>query len=196
MDRITARHCPRSDRRRGIQAAIPFVAPAGCCGGDRGSRSVLTVPRLAAVLVAILLAACGRADVAQEPVEGGAVFEVGSSAFSEGDTVPIQFTCNAHNISPPPSWAGVPEDATQLRISLRDPDAPGGTFTHWLVAGIDPSSSEVGQGMVPLGGTEEMNSFGERAYGGPCPPPGADPHRYIFTAEALDAACGGLAPGE
>ena len=108
----------------------------------------------------------------------------------------MKYTCDGDNISPPLSWSGVPEDATQLRISLRDPDAPGGTFTHWLVAGIDPSSSEVGQGMVPLGGTEEMNSFGERAYGGPCPPPGADPHRYIFTAEALDAAGDVLASAE
>jgi Raf kinase inhibitor-like YbhB/YbcL family protein len=160
----------------------------GCCGRDRGSRSVLTVPRSAAVLVAILPAACGGdADVAQEPVEGGAVL-VESSAFSEGDTLPIQFTCDADNISPPLSWSGVPEDATELRISLRDPDAPSGTFTHWLVAGIDPSSSDVSQGMVPAGGTEKMNSFGEAAYGGPCPPPGDDPHRYIFTVEALDAA--------
>ncbi|HEV8563761.1 MAG TPA: YbhB/YbcL family Raf kinase inhibitor-like protein [Actinomycetota bacterium] len=155
------------------------------------------MPRFAAVLVAILLAACrGDADVAQGAVEGGAVFEVESSAFSEGDTVPFQFTCDGDNVSPPLSWSGVPEDATELRISLRDPDAPGGTFTHWLVAGIDPSSSDVSQGMVPAGGTEKTNSFGEPAYGGPCPPPGDDPHRYIFTVEALDAAGDVLASAE
>jgi hypothetical protein len=155
------------------------------------------VPRFAAVLVAILLAACrGDADVAQGAVEGGAVFEVESSALSEGDTVPFQFTCDGDNVSPPLSWSGVPEDATELRISLRDPDAPGGTFTHWLVAGIDPSSSDVSQGMVPAGGTEKTNSFGEPAYGGPCPPPGDDPHRYIFTVEALDAAGDVLASAE
>lgn len=123
------------------------------------------------------------------------MFKVESPAFSEGDAVPIQFTCEGDNISPPLSWSGVPEDATELRISLRDPDAPGGNFTHWLVAGIDPSSSDVGQGMVPAAGTEEMNGFGETAYGGPCPPPG-DPHRYIFTVEALDAAGDVLASAE
>jgi Raf kinase inhibitor-like YbhB/YbcL family protein len=155
------------------------------------------VSRSAALLVAILLAACGDdANVTQEPVEGGAVLEVESSAFSEGDTVPIQFTCDGDNVSPPLSWSGVPEDASKLRISLRDPDAPSGTFTHWLVAGIDPSSSEVAQGMVPAGGTEQTNSFGKAAYGGPCPPPGDDPHRYVFTVEALDAAGNVLGSGE
>jgi hypothetical protein len=108
------------------------------------------VPRLAAALVAILLAACGGdADVAQEPGEGGAMLEVESSAFSEGDTVPRQFTCDGEDVSPPLRWSGTPEDATELRISLRDPDAPGGTFTHWLITRIDPSSSDIGQGKVP-----------------------------------------------
>jgi Raf kinase inhibitor-like YbhB/YbcL family protein len=165
--------------------------------GNRSSRSVPTVPRLAAALVAILLAACdGDADVAQEPGEGGAMFEVESSAFSEGDTVPRQFTCDGENVSPPLRWSGTPEDATELRISLRDPDAPGGTFTHWLITRIDPSSSDIGQGTVPAGGTEEVNSFGERGYGGPCPPPGDDPHRYVFTVEALDSAGNVLASAE
>lgn len=124
------------------------------------------------------------------------MFEVESSAFSEGDTVPIEFTCDGDDVSPPLGWSGVPEGATELRISLRDPDAPSGTFTHWLVSGIDPSSSDVGQGMAPAGGTVETNSFGERAYGGPCPPPGDDPHRYIFTVEALDASGGVLASAQ
>jgi Raf kinase inhibitor-like YbhB/YbcL family protein len=117
-----------------------------------------------------------------------AVFELRSSAFSEGDTVPIQFTCDGDDISPPLSWSGVPEGATELRLSLMDLDAPRGTFTHWLVTGIDPSSSDVGQGMVPVGGTEQRNSFGEEAYGGPCPPPGDESHRYIFTIEARGAS--------
>ena len=124
------------------------------------------------------------------------MLEIESPALSEGDTVPVQFTCDGDNISPPLSWSEVPEDATELRISLTDPDAPSGTFTHWLVAGIDPSATEVGQGMVPAGGTEESNSFGQTAYGGPCPPPGDEPHRYVFTVEALDAAGNVLASGE
>ena len=136
------------------------------------------------------------ADVAQAPAKEALLLEVGSSALSDGGTVPIRFTCDGDNISPPLSWSGVPEDATELRVSLRDPDAPGGTFTHWLVAGIDPSSSGVDQDAVPAGGMEGMNSFGKRAYGGPCPPRGDDPHRYVFTIEALVAAGDVLASAE
>jgi Raf kinase inhibitor-like YbhB/YbcL family protein len=154
------------------------------------------VPRLAAAFVAILLPACGgAAEVGREPIEGGAMIEVESSAFAEGDTLPVEFTCDGDNVSPPLSWSGVPEDAAQLRISVRDPDAPAGTFTHWLVAGVDPASTEVGQGTVPAGGTEEESSFGDSSYGGPCPPRGDDPHRYIFTVEALDTAGNVLASG-
>src|SRR5919204_2160934 len=76
----------------------------------------------------------------------GAMIEVRSSAFSEGDTLPVDFTCDGDNLSPPLSWSSVPEGATELRISVRDPDAPSGTFTHWLVVGVDPASTEVGQG--------------------------------------------------
>jgi Raf kinase inhibitor-like YbhB/YbcL family protein len=115
------------------------------------------------------------------------VLELGSEAFSEGDPVPVRFTCDGEGVSPPLSWSGVPEGAAELRLSLMDPDAPRGTFTHWLVVGIDPSSSDVAMGKVPVGGTEEKNSFGEAAYGGPCPPRGDEAHHYVFTVEALDA---------
>jgi Raf kinase inhibitor-like YbhB/YbcL family protein len=124
------------------------------------------------------------------------VIEIRSSAFSEGDTVPIQFTCDGDNVSPPLSWSGVPEGTAELRVSVTDPDAPSGTFTHWLVTGIDPSSTDVGRGMVPTRGTEETNSFGQTGYGGPCPPRGKGPHRYVFTVEALGATGDVLASAE
>lgn len=115
------------------------------------------------------------------------MLKIESPVFSEGDAVPGRFTCEGDNVSPPLSWSGVPEGTAALRLSLTDPDAPRGTFTHWLVTGIDASSSDVGRGAVPAGGTEERNSFGETGYGGPCPPPGT-PHRYVFTLEALGAS--------
>ena len=65
--------------------------------------------------------------------------ELRSSAFSEGDTVPVRFTCEGANVSPPLGWSDVPDGSTQLRLRVTDPDAPSGTFTHWLVTGIDPS---------------------------------------------------------
>ena len=129
------------------------------------------------VLVA-LVAACGG--------DGGlpAAIEVSSPAFEEGETVPDEFTCVGEDVSPPLEWSGVPESAAELRITVTDPDAPSGNFTHWVVSGIDPSATGVGEGEVPTGGTEEENSFGETEYRGPCAPPGPA-HRYIWTVEAL-----------
>jgi Raf kinase inhibitor-like YbhB/YbcL family protein len=124
------------------------------------------------------------------------VLELESFALSEGDPVPIRFTCDGDNTSPPLGWSGVPESATELRLVLTDPDAPSGTFTHWLVEGIDPSSSGVDEGAVPTGGSEATNSFGEKGYGGPCPPRGGDPHRYVFTLAAIDATGDVLATAE
>jgi Raf kinase inhibitor-like YbhB/YbcL family protein len=111
--------------------------------------------------------------------------EIRSSAFSAGDIVPTRFTCDGDDVSPPLSWSGVPEGTAELRLSLTDPDAPRGTFTHWLVTGMDPAASEVAEGSVPAGGAEQRNSFGENAYGGPCPPQGGGAHRYVFTLEAM-----------
>jgi Raf kinase inhibitor-like YbhB/YbcL family protein len=115
------------------------------------------------------------------------MIQIESPALSEGAAMPTRFTCDGENVSPPLRWSGVPEDATKLRISLTDPDAPHGTFTHWLVTGVDPAASKVEEGTVPVDGTEGRNDFGDTGYGGPCPPAGA-PHRYVFTVEALDAA--------
>jgi Raf kinase inhibitor-like YbhB/YbcL family protein len=115
------------------------------------------------------------------------MIQIESPALSEGAAMPTRFTCDGENVSPPLRWSGVPEDATELRISLTDPDAPRGTFTHWLVTGVDPATSKVEEGTVPVDGTEGRNDFGDTGYGGPCPPAGA-PHRYVFTVEALDAA--------
>ena len=121
------------------------------------------------------------------PVQSGEFGEpltITSPAFGEGDTVPIEFTCEGDDGSPPLEWSGVPENAAELRLSVTDPDAPGGTFTHWLVTGIDPATLGVEAGQVPEGGTELENSFGESSYGGPCPPAGP-PHTYIWTVEAV-----------
>ena len=123
------------------------------------------------------------------------MIEVESPAFSEGDTVPVRFTCDGEDVSPPLRWSGIPEGATEIRISLTDPDAPRGTFTHWLVTGVDVSASGAEQAEVPAGGTEQRNSSGKTTYAGPCPPSGP-PHRYVFTVEALDATGSVLESGQ
>jgi Raf kinase inhibitor-like YbhB/YbcL family protein len=107
-----------------------------------------------------------------------------SSAFADGETVPVKYTCDGDSVSPPLTIAGVPEDAATLALVVDDPDAPGGSFVHWTVYNIDPTTGEVAEGLVPGDGTEGLNSTLEPGYTGPCPPSGT--HRYIFTLYALD----------
>jgi Raf kinase inhibitor-like YbhB/YbcL family protein len=120
--------------------------------------------------------------------------QVTSPAFAEGDTVPVEFTCQGEGVSPPLEWSGVPDGTGSLILTLADPDAPSGDFVHWRVTGIDPSAAGVERGQVPAGGSEEENSAGQTGYAGPCPPPGPA-HRYIFTVEALSADGEVLASG-
>lgn len=110
---------------------------------------------------------------------------VDSSAFDEGRLFPKQFTCDGDNLPPPLDWSGVPGDAASLALILTDPDAPGGTFVHWTMFGIDPGIDSLAPGELPEGASEGRNSFGDTGYGGPCPPEGDSPHRYEITLYAL-----------
>ncbi len=100
-----------------------------------------------------------------------------SREFADGQAIPARFTCEGQSSPPPLALRGAPPKARSLALLVTDPDAPGGTFTHWLVWNIPPSSPTVA-GML---GT---NDFGNVTYGAPCPPSGE--HRYIFTLYALD----------
>ncbi len=115
--------------------------------------------------------------------------ELTSPAIVNGGEIPAEFTCAGEDVSPPLHWAGVPEGTAELVLHVRDPDAPGGTFTHWIVAGIDAASSALEQGKVPPGTVEGVNDFGKTGYGGPCPPPGPA-HRYVFTLLAVSKPTG------
>jgi Raf kinase inhibitor-like YbhB/YbcL family protein len=112
--------------------------------------------------------------------------DVSSSAFADGGTIPERYSLLGGNVSPPLSWSGVPEDAVELAVLMQDPDAPSGTFTHWIVAGLAPSLDRLDEGALPAGAVEGGNDFGEEGYGGPCPPPGHGRHRYVFRMLALD----------
>jgi Raf kinase inhibitor-like YbhB/YbcL family protein len=109
---------------------------------------------------------------------------VSSPAFSDGDEIPQRFTCDGADVSPPLEFAGIPENTAELALLVEDPDAPAGTFTHWVMWGVDPGQARLGEGEVPAGAVEGTNGFGRLGYGGPCPPPGP-PHRYVFTVFAL-----------
>lgn len=117
---------------------------------------------------------------------------VTSSAFKAGAAIPPQFTCAGANTNPPLHIGNAPAHAKSLALAVTDPDAPGGTFTHWLVWNIDPKTSDLAEKKLPSGALEGTNGFGKRGYGGPCPPSGT--HRYYFRVFALDAPMN-LAPG-
>ena len=106
---------------------------------------------------------------------------VKSTAFSDGGHIPLKYTCDGKNVNPPLNIEGIPESTESLVLVFDDPDAPMGTWVHWVVWNIPPKG-EIGENSVP--GTEGMNDFGKYSYGGPCPPSGT--HRYFFKVYALD----------
>lgn len=116
---------------------------------------------------------------------GVATFELTSPAFEHGQPIPRRYTCEGADVSPPLAWSGVPERTVSLALVVHDPDAPGGSFTHWLAWGIDATAAGLGEGGAPR--FEGRNDFGSLGWRGPCPPPGHGPHRYVFRLHALEA---------
>lgn len=109
--------------------------------------------------------------------------ELTSAAFAPGEPIPRRHTCEGEDVSPPLAWTAVPDGAASLALFVDDPDAPGGSFTHWLAWGLDPAAGGLAEGeAAPY---EGRNDFGAPGYRGPCPPPGK-PHRYVFRLCALD----------
>ena len=121
--------------------------------------------------------------------------EVTSSAFGEGDAIPMKHTCDGEDTSPPLRWGGVPEGTKSLALIADDPDAPGGTWVHWVLYGIPQAVTELEEGIpttetLPDGAKQGITDFKKIGYGGPCPPPGHGVHRYFFKVYALDAETG------
>jgi Raf kinase inhibitor-like YbhB/YbcL family protein len=109
-----------------------------------------------------------------------------SRAFDDNQPIPVQYTCDGENISPPLSWGHVPGNAKSLALIVEDPDAPKANFTHWVIWNMWPVSTSLPDGSAPARpALEGTNDMGKRGYGGPCPPSGA--HHYVFTLYALDA---------
>jgi len=126
-------------------------------------------------------------------------FMVYSPAFEHGGPIPARYTCDGADLSPPLVFAHVPEGAGALVLAVQDPDAPMGTFVHWVAYDLPKDLKGLPEGVPrgPLvdGFKQAKNDFGFAGYGGPCPPRGHGPHRYFFTLYALDVPELGLAPG-
>jgi Raf kinase inhibitor-like YbhB/YbcL family protein len=132
-------------------------------------------------------------------------FQLFSSAFADGGLIPKLLTCEGADLSPALEWSGAPEGTRGFALIVEDPDAPSGTWNHWLLYDI-PSSTQglpqgVGQASRPVpdrpGGLpyQGRNDFGKLGYGGPCPPKGHGPHRYFFKLYSLDVPTLGLPVG-
>jgi Raf kinase inhibitor-like YbhB/YbcL family protein len=107
-----------------------------------------------------------------------------SQDFEENEAIPSKFTCDGEDICPQLHWEDVPETTRSFALAMTDPDAPGGTFIHWLVHDIPKDVRVIERGGLPMGAKQVKNDFGKERYGGPCPPSGT--HRYCFRLYALD----------
>jgi Raf kinase inhibitor-like YbhB/YbcL family protein len=111
-------------------------------------------------------------------------FALTSSAFTNQDRIPVEYSCRGAGTQPPLAWSGVPKGTEQLALIMEDPDAPSGTFVHWVVAEIEPKPRSIPADTTPAGAVVGNNSVGRPGWIPPCPPSGE--HHYIFTLSALD----------
>lgn len=150
-------------------------------------------PAFATFALGLLLAlfACTAQPATPTPVPPAGkepvAFTLESPAFDEGATVPKRYTCEGEDISPALRWRDAPAETRSFVLIVDDPDAPGRTFTHWVLFDIPADRTSLPEGVKPGDvGVAGRNDFGKAGYGGPCPPPGHGPHRYFFTLYALD----------
>lgn len=151
-------------------------------------RKLLCVPALL-----MLLCSCSSRNADTAPAERAATMtvQVTSSAFKEGGSIPSKYACDGQNVSPPLAWNTIPDGTKSIALIADDPDAPRGTWVHWVLYGLPPSLRELpehvpaSESILGNGGRQGMTDFGKIGYGGPCPPSGT--HRYYFKVYALDS---------
>jgi len=162
---------------------------------DLESQVRTIVSKRLVLLLAVLMvfssivAACAREAPAPQK-EVGMTLSLSSTAFKEGDRIPIKYTCDGEDISPPLVWSEPPQKTQAIALTVDDPDAPGGVFTHWVLFNVPGNVRQLGEGVpaqerLQNGALQGKNDFGRIGYGGPCPPRGPA-HRYRFTVYALD----------
>jgi Raf kinase inhibitor-like YbhB/YbcL family protein len=145
----------------------------------------ITAASLYYLAVGFSVAPCGAAEQNQKMT-----MQLSSTAFAGGAPIPPKHTCDGKNVSPPLRWIDVPPEAKSLVLIADDPDAPAGTWVHWVLFGLAPATAELPEDQpktqyLPGGARQGLNDFRTLGYGGPCPPPGK-PHRYFFKLYALD----------
>lgn len=132
------------------------------------------------------------APAATVAAQGGVTLQLTSTAFADGGTIPKKYTCDGSSTSPALKWSGAPANTASFALIVDDPDAPSGTFTHWVAFDIPANQAEIAQG-AQTAGKAGQNSARRNGYTGPCPPSGS--HHYVFKLFALDVASLGLSEG-
>lgn len=150
----------------------------------------VSIPLVAALLLLMALTSnCQQKQAEEKKGEAGMALTLTSTAFAEGELIPRQYTCDGKDISPPLAWSGAPEATKSFALIGDDPDAPMGTWVHWVLYNLPPATKELPEQMPvtdTLSGAarQGVSDFGSSGYGGPCPPSGT--HRYFFKLYALD----------
>jgi Raf kinase inhibitor-like YbhB/YbcL family protein len=143
----------------------------------------------------LLLAGCSNRIQQPEPAttaKDTTTMLLSSVAFADGQAIPDKYTCHGQDISPPLQWSGAPSQTKSIALTCEDPDAPSGTFTHWIIFDVPAAAAGLSENVsktatLPNGSRQGKNSFGNTGYNGPCPP-GGKTHHYVFKVYALDAA--------
>ncbi len=150
-----------------------------------------SIPLAAAICAAVAVAAIEKhARAAEESMS----MKITSAAFQEGARIPTAFTCDGPDRSPALSWSGAPAGTKSFALICDDPDAPAGTWVHWVLYDLPATAGGLPEGVprerkLKEGGRQGTNDFHRIGYGGPCPPAGK-PHRYFFKLYALDTMLG------
>lgn len=130
----------------------------------------------------LVWAGCGDDPATDTDIDATPSVRVTSEAFDDGGEIPVRFTCDGDEVSPPLAWSGAPDGVRAWALVVDDPDAPGGTFVHWVVVDIPPDVHDLAEGEAPPG-VEGATSGGDGGWTGPCPPSGT--HHYRFTVYGL-----------
>lgn len=189
-----------------LAVAALSVALTGSCGGSSrrhaAARSTTTTraPAGSETTASSATASSGASGSSTSGPGGGATtttpasLSLSSPDFSDGGPLPVTTTCDGEDRSPTLRIRGVPPGTNELALIVSDPDAPGGTFVHWVVHGLPPKTTELGPGVaINVPNTDGTNDFDKAGWGGPCPPAGPA-HHYVFELMALDRYLG-LASG-
>lgn len=133
-----------------------------------------------AILIALLILLTTSGCAKQEDT----TMKLTSPAFQDNGKIPDKYTCKGEDINPELKIEGLPEKTKTLALIMDDPDAPRGTWDHWILFNVQPTA-KIAENSVPPGAVQGKNSWGKNEYGGPCPPSGT--HRYVFKLYALDS---------